>query len=83
MFRTSSEKEVVVDKLQPPVDAEAEYTLEFPVLCIGCQSWIEKVAVVRLLRTKINFTSALPRRGRVVVCSKCSAILSAEIGGLG
>jgi hypothetical protein len=36
-----------------------------------------------MLRAKINFTSALPRRGRVVVCTKCSTIISAELGGLG
>lgn len=68
---------------QARVEAEAEYTLEFPVQCPSCKGWIDKVAVVRLLRTKINFTSALPRRGRVVVCTQCSAILSAELGGLG
>lgn len=68
---------------QAKVEAEAEYTLEFPVQCASCKSWIDKVAVVRLLRTKINFTSALPRRGRVIICTHCSAILSAELGGLG
>jgi hypothetical protein len=62
---------------------EAEYALEFAVRCSGCDEWIERVGVVRMLRAKINFTSALPRRGRVVVCTKCSAILSAELGGLG
>ena len=63
-------------------DTEAEYTLEFPVLCAKCGKWIDKVSVVRLLRTKINFTSALPRRGRVIVCGECSSIISAELGGL-
>ena len=66
-----------------PIETEAEYTLEFPVLCPQCGDWIDKVAVVRLLRTKINFTSALPRRGRVIVCSSCSGMISAELGGLG
>lgn len=66
-----------------PVETEAEYTLEFPVKCSNCESWIDRIGVVRLLRTKINFTSALPRRGRVIVCSECSAIISAELGGLG
>ena len=65
-----------------PIETEAEYTLEFPVLCTNCGSWIDRVAVVRLLRTKINFTSALPRRGRAIVCSQCSAVISAELGGL-
>jgi len=65
-----------------PIETEAEYTLEFPVQCGSCGNWIDRVGVVRLLRTKINFTSALPRRGRVIVCSECSAIISAELGGL-
>jgi hypothetical protein len=65
-----------------PIETEAEYTLEFPVMCANCRQWIDKVAVVRLLRTKINFTSALPRRGRAIVCPNCSAVVSAELGGL-
>lgn len=71
------------ERARVEAEAEAEYTLEFPVQCVSCKAWIDKVAVVRLLRTKINFTSALPRRGRVIVCTQCSAILSAELGGLG
>ena len=66
----------------PVVETEAEYALEFAVKCPGCDAWIERIGVVRMLRAKINFTSALPRRGRVMVCTKCSAILSAELGGL-
>jgi hypothetical protein len=65
------------------IETEAEYALEFAVKCSGCQDWIERVGVVRMLRAKINFTSALPRRGRVMVCTKCSTIISAELGGLG
>jgi len=72
-----------MDGPSSPVETEAEYTLEFPVLCSHCGSWIDRIGVVRLLRAKINFTSALPRRGRVIVCSECSGIISAELGGLG
>ena len=64
------------------IETEAEYALEFAVRCSGCDAWIERIGVVRMLRAKINFTSALPRRGRVMVCTKCSTILSAELGGL-
>ena len=71
-----------MDGTRAPVETEAEYTLEFPVQCAKCDGWIDRVAVVRLLRTKINFTSALPRRGRVIVCSECSTIISVELGGL-
>jgi hypothetical protein len=66
-----------------PIETEAEYALEFPVKCSGCGAWVERLGVVRMLRAKINFTSALPRRGRVIVCTKCSTIISAELGGLG
>jgi hypothetical protein len=40
------------------------------------------VGVVRLMRTKVNFISMLPRRGHVIVCSHCRWILSAELGGV-
>jgi len=71
-----------MSEANPAIETEAEYALEFAVKCPGCSDWIERVGVVRMLRTKINFTSTLPRRGRVVVCTKCSTMLSAEIGML-
>jgi hypothetical protein len=37
---------------------------------------------VRLLRDQVNFTSTLPRRGRVVACPICRAILPAELTNL-
>jgi len=60
--------------------SEAEYTLEIPMTCGGCQERIRKVEVIRLLRTKVNFTSALPRRGYVVVCPNCNVALPAHLG---
>jgi len=64
----------------PPCrEAEAEYTLEYPVCCPYCGSDLEVVRVVRMLRTKVNFTSMLPRRGRVISCPKCFKILAAEL----
>jgi hypothetical protein len=37
------------------------------------------VKAVRLVRAQVNFTSALPRRGRVIVCPHCLAVISAEL----
>ena len=63
-------------------DAEAEYTLESPVMCPICRQSISSLKVIRMLRTKVNFTSTLPRRGRVVACPRCSSVLSGELGAL-
>ena len=60
-------------------DSDAEYTLEYPAVCPVCGTTISSVKVVRALRTRVNFTSTLPRHGRVVICSKCRAILSAGL----
>ena len=62
--------------------SEAEYTLEYPLTCPYCRKTIDTLAVVRLLRTRVNFTSTLPRRGRAIGCPKCQALLSAELSGL-
>lgn len=62
-------------------EMEAEYTLEYPVKCPACGQVIKSLQVVRLLRTKVNFTSTLPRRGRVMICTNCKRILSAELAG--
>lgn len=60
---------------------EAEYALEFPLSCSHCEDTISTVQVVRLVRTRVNFVSFLPRRGYVIVCPLCHHILSAELGG--
>lgn len=62
-------------------EAEAEYTLEYPVKCPWCGADLEVLKVVRLLRTRVNFTSTLPRRGRVIACPHCEKVLSAELAG--
>ena len=62
--------------------AEAVYQLEGPVVCPSCRSSITTLKVVRMLRTRVNFTSTLPRRGRAVACPECSVVLSAELGAL-
>jgi hypothetical protein len=61
---------------------EAEYTLESPLKCPHCKDEISTLQVVRLVRTKVNFISLLPRRGHAVVCPSCLMILSADLGGI-
>lgn len=63
-------------------EIEAEFTLESAARCPQCGDSIESVLVVRLLRTKVNFVSSLPRRGQVMVCPQCKAILTGSLGGL-
>ena len=67
--------------LQPPSQnkIDAEYTLESPVRCSACGERITSVKAVRLVRTQVNFTSTLPRRGRVVACPLCLAVIPAEL----
>lgn len=63
-------------------EIEAEFTLESSARCPQCSESIDEVQVVRLLRTKVNFVSTLPRRGQVMICPKCRAILTGSLGGL-
>ena len=58
---------------------DAEYTLECPVRCAACGERIATVKAVRLIRAQVNFTSTLPRRGRVIVCPHCLAVIPAEL----
>jgi hypothetical protein len=59
---------------------EAEYAVEVPVVCSHCKATLESVRVVRLLRRRVNFVSALPRRGYLVACPQCSAVIPAVVG---
>jgi DNA-binding response OmpR family regulator len=59
--------------------SDAVYRLESGVRCPQCKETISTLQAVRLLRTQVNFTSTLPRRGRVLVCPSCAAIVSAEL----
>lgn len=59
---------------------EAEYALEAPVTCPACHETLQALHVVRLLRTRVNFTSNLPRRGFAVTCPSCKVLLTASIG---
>jgi hypothetical protein len=67
---------------QETAEVEAEYTLESPAKCPLCRTTITRVGVVRMLRTKVNFTSTLPRRGCITVCPSCRGILPAAITSL-
>jgi DNA-binding response OmpR family regulator len=60
-------------------NADAIYRLESPVRCPQCGETINTLKAVRLLRTQVNFTSTLPRRGRVLVCPGCLCVASAEL----
>ena len=51
------------------------------VKCPHCKETIASLQVLRLVRTRVNFISMLPRRGHVVACPACHQILSAELGG--
>ncbi len=59
---------------------EAVYALERAVTCPSCTATLRKLNVVRTLRSKVNFTSNLPRRGYVMTCPDCEVVLSANIG---
>ncbi|HWP99637.1 MAG TPA: hypothetical protein VNK92_04130 [Vicinamibacterales bacterium] len=72
---------ILPEQAEPIRDSEAEYTLEYPSICPHCDRRLQTVRVVRLLRTRVNFTSTLPRRGRVIVCPACKRILTAELSG--
>jgi hypothetical protein len=67
---------------QPPDRYDATYRLETPVKCPYCQETLTTLKAVRLLRDQVNFTSTLPRRGRVLACPNCRAILPAELTNL-
>lgn len=60
-------------------NSEAVYRLESPVRCPQCGETISSLRAVRLLRTEVNFTSTLPRRGRILVCPCCQTIVPAEL----
>jgi hypothetical protein len=67
---------------EEPLKFEAEYELESPARCPGCQKRITKIGVLRLIRTRVNFVSTFPRRGYIAVCGECSTILPADLGGV-
>jgi hypothetical protein len=71
-----------VDDVEIPVKWQtvASYELELPVRCPHCRNPIRTLKVVKLSRSKVAFTSTLPRTGRAFICSQCECILSVETG---
>ena len=92
--RSAAERSIASERSMfssPPIDVEesedgleggieAEYTLEHAVRCGSCREKISTLKAVRVMRSRVNFTSTLPRRGRLVVCPKCLAIMPVELG---
>ncbi len=78
-MKTIAPAEATSDQSELQTEDEAEYTLESSAKCPLCRAILNKVAVVRLLRTKVNFTSSLPRRGCVAICPSCRGIIPASI----
>lgn len=75
----------VAERMKPEpeeIKSEAEYMLESPASCPSCKAEFDTVKVVRLLRTRTNFTSTLPRRGYLFVCPACHGVMSAGLGSL-
>ena len=73
--RTSSQElETVHEK-----KVEAEYALECPARCPACGERVTTLKAVRLLRSQVNFTSTLPRRGRILACPHCLAVVPGEL----
>jgi predicted nucleic acid-binding Zn-ribbon protein len=68
--------------MSQPERYDAVYRLESPVKCPHCGETVTTLKAVRLQRDQVNFTSTLPRRGRVVACPKCQSILPAELTNL-
>jgi ribosomal protein S27E len=61
-------------------EVEATYALEREVKCPSCRGTVQTLHVVRALRTQVNFTSSLPRRGHAILCPACGTVLAATIG---
>ena len=66
----------------PASDVEAVFTLESAAVCPACRGSLETVGIVRLLRTRVNFVSSLPRRGQLMICPQCRTVLGGGLGGL-
>jgi CheY-like chemotaxis protein len=79
MNAVADEPIVQDENRRPDATIEAEYTLETPVRCPSCGERVVTLKAVRLIRARVNFTSTLPRRGRVAACPHCLAIVPVEL----
>jgi hypothetical protein len=68
--------------IPPEWEGGAVYALERSARCPYCKELVRSLRVLRLKRTQASFTSPLPRAGRVIVCTSCLAILSADVSTL-
>ena len=64
------------------LEFEAEYTLEAMVKCPLCKASVKTLNVLRMLRSRVNFTSNLPRRGWVATCPSCHGIVTVGVASL-
>lgn len=64
------------------IQYEAEYTIESGVRCPLCKTSVKTINVLRMLRTRVNFTSNLPRRGWVATCPSCHGIVTVGVASL-
>ena len=78
----SSEPELDRPETTAAADVEAVFTLESTAACPACRESLETVGIVRLLRTRVNFVSSLPRRGQLMICPSCRTVLGGGLGGL-
>jgi hypothetical protein len=79
---TTPNEDGAVERSTPRSDGDAIYRLESPARCPQCGEVLAELRAVRLLRVEVNFTSMLPRRGRIVVCPFCQTIVPAELTNL-
>ena len=73
------EQDVYDLSIPPEWEPGAVYTLELPARCPHCKQQVRSLRVLRLKRTQVSFTSPLPRAGRVIVCTACFCIISADV----
>ncbi len=80
----SETPEPAPDRPETPTasDVEAVFTLESVAVCPACRGSLDTVGIVRLLRTRVNFVSSLPRRGQLMICPQCKTVLGGGLGGL-
>ena len=64
------------------LEYEAEYTIEAPLKCPLCKASVKTINVLRMLRSRVNFTSNLPRRGWVAACPSCHGIVTVGVASL-
>ena len=83
-FSPAANAAAAADRPRPAAGTnfDAEYSLEHPVRCQACGEMVATLKAIRLLRTEVNFTSTLPRRGRVLVCPLCQTLVTAELSNL-